>query len=583
MKLQLCRAYGAKYIALPLAIVVLCLFGQALSSQYDIFRELQAALLSVQWVLLGCWAIWCGTFLFLMFSRKDWPLIGLLLIAIVMYFIGYTESWLATDAAILLAGVTLGKGTRFALKADSRWKIENGKTNSEIVNRKSAIVNLLVGLIGLLAFSSWWHLEMKNHCYLGPRWMGLWNNPNIYGMLMGTGVTLAIGLRAGMMKDECRMKNSGKKQKTESGKMFLRLLRFFAAIKSAIRNPQSAILLVAVGMMGVGLVMSYSRGAWVATTIGLLYLAWSHGKVKWRYVVIGVGCVALGAGLLWGRTPDNAPWYIKRMDFGRPSAQHRVSAWRGAVQMMRDHPLGVGWNNAVSIYEKNYSPPENGAAALTTNDYLMLGTELGLPGLFCFISYVALRLRSPKPKVQSPKSVNDATLDIGHWTLDSPQVACRAGAIVLLVAFWFDGGLFDLPTAAVFWVLLELAQMRNMACGVRDAETGQKMEVGSWKIETKQQKLETGQKSAIENRQLAMSGFTLIELLVVVAIMGILAALRLPVLAAAKKRGGQAVCSNNLKPLGTGMKIYVDDRRNGGGWRTSWRGDHFLGMADCQF
>jgi hypothetical protein len=27
---------------------------------------------------------------------------------------------------------------------------------------------------------------------------------------------------------------------------------------------------------------------------------------------------------------------------------------------------------------------------------------------------------------------------------------------MLLVAFWFDGGLFDLPTAVVFWILLEL-------------------------------------------------------------------------------------------------------------------------------
>src|ERR1019366_421744 len=33
--------------------------------------------------------------------------------------------------------------------------------------------------------------------------------------------------------------------------------------------------------------------------------------------------------------------------------------------------------------------------------------------------------------------------------------ACRAGALTMLVAFWFDGGLFDLPTAAVFWILLE--------------------------------------------------------------------------------------------------------------------------------
>jgi O-antigen ligase len=98
-------------------------------------------------------------------------------------------------------------------------------------------------------------------------------------------------------------------------------------------------------------------------------------------------------------TPDNAPWYMKRMDFGRASAQHRVAAWKAGFEIMRDHPLGVGWNNAVGVYEKSYSPPEDGAAALTTNSYLMLGTELGLPGLLCFVAYVGLCLRSPKPKV----------------------------------------------------------------------------------------------------------------------------------------------------------------------------------------
>jgi hypothetical protein len=37
-------------------------------------------------------------------------------------------------------------------------------------------------------------------------------------------------------------------------------------------------------------------------------------------------------------------------------------------------------------------------------------------------------------------------------------VSCRAGALALAVAFWFDGGLFTLPTASVFWVLLELGK-----------------------------------------------------------------------------------------------------------------------------
>ena len=68
----------------------------------------------------------------------------------------------------------------------------------------------------------------------------------------------------------------------------------------------------------------------------------------------------------------------------QPSAQHRVAAWRGAVQMIRDHPLGVGWNQAVGIYDRHYLPPEGGAAAITMNSYLMLGTELGLPGLLWF-------------------------------------------------------------------------------------------------------------------------------------------------------------------------------------------------------
>jgi O-antigen ligase len=441
-----------------------------------------------QWLVFTCLVAYFAAFSAMRFGVTEWPashtlfLDAVLAVSVLAYFSRNSPS---EGALTLLGGAVIGHGVGVLkgkkLMADRAGAVGLSRESNMDDTNELEWGRLLITILALfLAIASVLRPEPATYFqyHSQSRSSGPWRNPDIFGLLMGTGVVLVLGHLVSSF-------NFRVLTPLVKGRWSFNNCRLWRGIVSFM-NIFAAVL------MGLALFRSYCRGAWVAVGCGLSYLLYQDVKryrIPRRLAAFRVdsfnealtqmarsknrfsdfSCilwltknvrplmvVALSVVGITFWQSQYTDWLPARRMFSAANVNdfswgNRIFAWEGALQITAEHPwFGVGWGRTEPLYDNYYIPSNlSNGAAIEMNDYLMLGATLGIFACFFFGMYLWLSLvQKPRRKM---KNLEDTQLDCFKTT-------CRAGAIVLLVGFWFDGGLFKLPTAATFWILQELGQ-----------------------------------------------------------------------------------------------------------------------------
>jgi putative inorganic carbon (hco3(-)) transporter len=130
------------------------------------------------------------------------------------------------------------------------------------------------------------------------------------------------------------------------------------------------------------LVLTFSRGGWLAVTIAVTLLLWFftiRGELTWKIVILGALVAALGFFM--------GDQIHSRLQSQAGGLKARVSVGEVALDVIRDHPLaGVGVNNYATVLP-DYTPLTQWTF-VPHNKFLLVWSETGIVGLITFILFL---------------------------------------------------------------------------------------------------------------------------------------------------------------------------------------------------
>jgi O-antigen ligase len=208
------------------------------------------------------------------------------------------------------------------------------------------------------------------------------------------GHEVAIGPIVGTMTDDARV--GGTVGSPNTGASYLELLIAPAVAVLATSLPRSYKLLAfaAVALGAIGLLLTLTRGAWLAVALSLALLCFVAWRDRWISAWVPATCAIslLLVGLMFQES------FAARL-FGddEGSALSRIPLMHMAWQIICDYPaLGVGTNNCAVAAAQYAMLPEFREEwfYMIHNKYLLEWAEIGAVGLAAFLWFLFSTLRS---------------------------------------------------------------------------------------------------------------------------------------------------------------------------------------------
>ncbi len=133
--------------------------------------------------------------------------------------------------------------------------------------------------------------------------------------------------------------------------------------------------------------MTYSRGAMVATLVGTVWLFLHHRNRKQTVVIAVAACLAVS--VLAGQEIRERFFSTTRYQEDS-SAMSRLDSWEAAWVLAWENPLtGHGLRNA-NIYSANYGADRQGRTIHSV--YLQIAADSGIPSMLIYMTLLALTL-----------------------------------------------------------------------------------------------------------------------------------------------------------------------------------------------